>query len=227
MPLVAVDARFKRAAEGRQQVIVFTDGDHSMGLMVDEIVDIVEERMKVELTSHIDGILGTAVISGKATEIIDTAFYLERAFGDWFRKHARRDEAGPAAAGGRTNRVLLVDDSPFFRNLLTPLLSVAGYEVTAVDGAEKALSLRDAGAAFDIIISDIEMPGMSGFELAERVRANGAWKDTPMLALSSFSSRAELERGREVGFADYIVKLDRDALLSSLNQTLTSVRGAA
>jgi two-component system chemotaxis sensor kinase CheA len=123
--------------------------------------------------------------------------------------------------------VLLVDDSPFFRNLLTPLLSVAGYDVTAVEGAEKALSLREAGVDFDIIISDIEMPGISGFELAQQVRSGGPWKDVPMVALSSFSSRADLEKGREAGFEDYVVKLDRDALLNSLNQTLSNGRSAA
>jgi two-component system chemotaxis sensor kinase CheA len=224
MPLLTVDNAFKRSTEGRQHVIVFTDGDHSMGLMVDEIVDIVEDRLKVELSSGQKGVLGTAVISGKATEIIDTAYYLEQAFGDWFRKKKTAQESETVKS---FNRVLLVDDSPFFRNLLTPLLSVVGYDVTAVEGAEKALSLRESGQQFDIIISDIEMPGMNGFELAEQIRSSGTWQETPLLALSSFSSRAELEKGREVGFADYIVKLDRDALLNSLDNTLTNLRGAA
>jgi len=224
MPLVNIDNNFKRATEGRQQVVVFTDADHSMGLMVDEIVDIVEDRLNLELSSAQKGLLGTAVISGKATEIIDTAFYLERAFGNWFRKHGSNNDS---AAARRSNKVLLVDDSAFFRNLLTPLLSAAGYDVTAVEGADKALSLRESGADFDIIISDIEMPGVSGFELAKQIRASGAWKEVPLVALSSFSSRADLEKGREAGFADYIVKLDREALLNSLDQTLSNVRGAA
>jgi two-component system chemotaxis sensor kinase CheA len=195
-----------------------------MGLMVDEIVDIVEDRLNVELTSGVEGVLGTAVITGKATEIIDTAFYLERAFGNWFRKRGPNDES---AVARKSDRVLLVDDSPFFRNLLTPLLSAAGYEVTAVGGAEKAFSLRDAGLDFDIIISDIEMPEVNGFEFAQKIKAGGAWKDIPLVALSSFSSRADLEKGREAGFEDYIVKLDRDALLNSLDKTLSNVRGAA
>ena len=224
MPLIKVSDRFKRAEEGRQHVVVFSEGDRSMGLMVDEIVDIVEDRLDVELASAKTGVLGTAVIAGNATEIIDTGYYLERVFGDWFRNH------GGSVTGGTVNqnsRVLLVDDSPFFRNLLTPLLSVAGYDVTAVDGGQSALTLRDSGEQFDVIVSDIEMPGMNGFEFAQRVREQGGWKNTPLLALSSFSSRADLERGRDVGFHDYIVKLDRDALLESLSQTLTNLRGAA
>jgi len=224
MPLISINRDFKRETEGRQHVVVFTDGDQSMGLMVDEIVDIVEDRLNVELSSDKEGVLGTAVISGKATEIIDTACYLKRAFGNWFRKQGANDDSQVVR---KSNKVLLVDDSPFFRNLLTPLLSVAGYEVTAVEGAEKALSLRESGVDFDIIISDIEMPGVNGFELAKQIRAGGAWKNVPMVALSSFSSRADLEKGREAGFEDYIVKLDREALLNSLDQTLSNVRGAA
>jgi len=228
MPLVSVGAGFERAREGRQQVIVFSDGDRSMGLMVNEIVDIVEDRLKVELNSKHTGVIGTAVVAGRATEVIDAAHYLEQAFGDWFRQAGR---SGRARADGRkrrqSNRILLVDDSPFFRNLLTPLLSVAGYEVTAVEGAERALELRESGQAFDAIISDIEMPGMDGFDLARTIRESGAWKDTPLLALSAYSSPDDLDRGREVGFTDYIAKLDRDALLQSLSQTLSSHRGAA
>ena len=224
MPLIKVSDSFKRAEEGRQHVVVFSEGDRSMGLMVDDIVDIVEDRLDVELASEKTGVLGTAVIAGNATEIIDTGYYLERAFGDWFRNHGGRVSGGEV---NHNSRVLLVDDSPFFRNLLTPLLSVAGYDVTAVDGGQSALTLRDSGEQFDVIVSDIEMPGMSGFEFAERVREQGGWKNTPLLALSSFSSRADLERGRDVGFHDYIVKLDRDALLESLSQTLSNLRGAA
>jgi two-component system chemotaxis sensor kinase CheA len=224
MPLIAVSDSFKRVEEGRQHVVVFSEGEHTMGLMVDEIIDIVEDHLKVELGSEKTGVLGTAVIAGNATEMIDTGYYLERAFGDWFRAHTGSITEGTTS---QNSRVLLVDDSPFFRNLLTPLLSVAGYEVTAVDGGQAALSLRDSGVEFDVIVSDLEMPGMNGFEFAQHVRDHGFWENTPLLALSSFSSRADLERGREVGFHDYIVKLDREALLESLSQTLSNVRGAA
>jgi two-component system chemotaxis sensor kinase CheA len=226
MPLVSVGAGFTRAREGRQQVIVFSDSSRSMGLMVDEIVDIVEDRLNVQLASKRTGVIGTAVVAGRATEVIDAAHYLEQAFGDWFRQGGGK-RPGSGGGGSASNRILLVDDSPFFRNLLTPLLSVAGYEVTAVEDAARALALRESGQAFDVIISDIEMPGMDGFDLARAIREGGAWKDTPLLALSAYSSAGDLDRGRAVGFTDYVAKLDRDALLQSLSQTLSSHRGAA
>ena len=215
MPLVTVDGGLDVRSEGRQPVLVFADRERTMGLMVDEIVDIVEEQLKIELSVHQPGLIGTAVISGKATDVIDAGHYLVQAWGDWFGS----TETEVAESEGK--KVLLVDDSPFFRNLLTPLLSVAGYEVTSVDSADKALALRDAGDNFDCIISDIEMPGMSGFDFAEAIRAEGSWKQTPLVALSSHATERDFMRGRQVGFTDYVAKFDRDALLQTLAQTLS------
>jgi two-component system chemotaxis sensor kinase CheA len=106
--------------------------------------------------------------------------------------------------------------------MLTPLLAVAGYSVTTAEDANAALKMRDNGEAFDVIISDIEMPGMSGFEFAEAVKNDERWHGTPIVALSSHTAKGDLDRGREVGFADYVAKFDRDALLNSLSQTLAS-----
>ncbi|HEV7371957.1 chemotaxis protein CheW [Arenibaculum sp.] len=222
MPLVPIDPGFALRPEGRQPVLVFADGDRSMGLVVDEIVDIVEDRMKVELTHERPGLMGSAIIAGKATEVIDAGFYLTRAYKDWF---------GAAKLEGyeedRVNRVLLVDDSVFFRNLLSPLLSVAGYDVTAVESADEALGLCEAGEDFDVIVSDIEMPGMNGFELAEALRRDTRWAGVPLVALSSHASARDLDRGRQAGFTDYVAKFDRDALLYTLSQTLAEAKGAA
>ncbi|HIJ37661.1 MAG TPA: hybrid sensor histidine kinase/response regulator, partial [Rhodospirillaceae bacterium] len=149
MPLVTIDGTFQTRTEGLQPVLVFADRDRSMGLVVDEIVDIVEEELKVELSVDDPGLIGTAVVSGKATDIIDAGYYLMQAWGDWFGSAEKEFQSK-----SETPRILLVDDSPFFRNLLTPLLSVAGYDVTSVDSADKALSLREAGDDFDAIISD-------------------------------------------------------------------------
>ena len=223
MPLVAIDGSTHFRDEGRQPVLVFSDRDHTMGLVVDEIVDIVEDRLKVELSADNPGVIGTAVIAGKATTIVDAGYYLPQAFGDWFgrgEKEYGSDEHGQP-------RILLVDDSPFFRNLLTPLLGVAGYEVTAVEGPDRALQLREQGHDFDMIISDIEMPGMSGFDFAQAVRAEGRWQTTPMIALSSHATEKDFERGRQVGFNDYVAKFDRDSLLVTIATTLAAIKGAA
>lgn len=217
MPLITIYDGYETAATGQQPVLVFSDRDRSMGLMVDEIVDIVEDVLKVELRTQAEGLIGTAVIGGKATDVIDTGFYLTRAFGDWFGTNTG-EKSNKANRGSPT--VLLVDDSPFFRNLLAPLLSVSGYDVTAVDGADKALALRDGGAMFNAIVSDIEMPGMDGFSFCETIRQDPRWALTPMVALSSHATERDFQRGREVGFDDYVAKFDRDALLESLAQLI-------
>lgn len=222
MPLLAVSSDFKRLDEGRQPVLVFTDRDRSMGLMVDEILDIVEDHLSIEIAADIPGIIGSAVIAGKATEIIDASSYLTRAFKDWFG----RTEKGGAKGRTRGN-ILLVDDSPFFRNLMAPLLRAAGYDVSTADGADEALSMRDAGEMYDVIVSDIEMPGMNGFELAREIRGDGSWKETPLVALSSRTAPEDLAVGREVGFVDYVAKLDREALLETLANTIMKMKGAA
>ena len=69
---------------------------------------------------------------------------------------------------------------------------------------------------------------MDGFEFMEAVRGDPRWNETPVLALSSHTTLADMERGREVGFADYVGKFDRDTLLSTLSQTLSNgITGAA
>ncbi|MDJ0607945.1 MAG: chemotaxis protein CheW [Kiloniellales bacterium] len=222
MPLVLMEGMPPLKQEGRQPVLVFSDRGRSMGLVVDEIVDIVEDRVNVQLTGEQAGLIGSAIINGQATDVIDTSHYLTKAFHDWFGA-GQRQAFGDDGQG----RVLLVDDSPFFRNLLAPLLSVAGYEVTAVSGATEALALCESGKTYDVIISDIEMPKMNGFEFAQTVRQSSPWAETPMVALSSHANPRDLARGRSVGFDDYVPKTDRDALLRALEETLTHARGAA
>tara|TARA_B100000315_G_scaffold228387_1_gene237052 strand:+ start:5390 stop:8275 length:2886 start_codon:yes stop_codon:yes gene_type:complete len=216
MPLIAYDESHEWKTEGYQSILVFTDRDRSMGLVVDQIVDIVEDEIKVELQSSTPGLVGSAVISGKATDVIDAGYYLTQGFSDWFSAPAVSSGNG----SGAKRRVLLVDDSPFFRNLMTPLLSVAGYDVTAVESADAALDIREKGSAFDVIVSDIEMPEMSGFDFARKIKEEGPWQDVPLVALSSHATERDFEKGREVGFSDYVSKFDRDALLETLLQTM-------
>ena len=104
---------------------------------------------------------------------------------------------------------------------------MAGYDVTSVENADRAFNLYDAGEDFDIIVSDVELPGMSGYELAETIKKSTRWRDVPLLALSSRNSPTELRRSRAVGFSEVVSKVDREALLRKISETLGVVRGAA
>jgi len=222
MPIVLADTTMNIAETGRQPVLVFTDREYTMGLAVDEILDIVEEHMEINIISATQGVVGSAIIEGQATEIADVAFFLSQAFSNWLKSRDLSDEGAPSA----NMSILLVDDSDFFRHMLKPVLTVAGYKVTTVDGGAAALALRDNGSMFDAIISDIEMPDMNGFELAEAIREGGQWIETPLLALSSLASERDIERGRKAGFDDYIAKFDKETLLQALSMQL-KIRGDA
>ena len=102
MPLVAMDG-VTIASQGAQPILVFADDGRSMGLVVDEIIDIVEERLNIEVGGSASGILGSAVIKGQATEVIDVGHFLPMAFSDWFT----RKEMKPSM---HSQSVLLVDD---------------------------------------------------------------------------------------------------------------------
>ena len=218
MPLVPINDEVRIKGEGTQPLVVFSDSGRSMGLVVDEIVDIVEDRLDIAVASDRPGVLGSALIKGRATEIIDVGHFLPIAYEDWFR----RKEMGSAAL----RKVLLVDDSPFFRNLLVPVLKSAGFEVVTVSGAPEALGLLRSGERFDVLLTDLDMPGMSGFDLAEAVRGDARMADLPIIALSSMAEAEIDERGRQAGFRDHIVKSDRQGLIAALKAQTQMSRAA-
>ncbi|NGM22305.1 response regulator [Roseomonas stagni] len=209
MPLISMTGDYgpPQDERGRQTVLVFSEGDRSLGLMVDAILDVVDESLNVQAGQGRPGFLGSAVIAGKVTDVIDTAWWLRQAGGDWFR-------ASPAQTV--TRRLLVVEDSGFFRELVVPALAAEGYEVVAVESAVHALKLRERGEMFDGIVSDIEMPEVDGYGFAQEVRAGGAWAELPMIALTGRVEPAAVARGRAVGFTDYVAKFDREALIGSL-----------
>jgi two-component system, chemotaxis family, sensor kinase CheA len=211
MPLVpfAVDHQWKD--HGQQEVLVFSDNGRSMGLAVGEVVDIVRDRMAIELSSDHPGLLGSAVIAGKAVDVVDVSHYLKLAFADWFEL---------SATHSAIRRALLVDDSPFFRNLIAPLLTSANWDVTtASDGAE-ALKLRESGAKFDVIISDIEMPNLDGLALASAIRSDARWGEVPLIALSSHAGENDAHAGRAAGFDEYLAKSDQNHLTENLARVI-------
>ena len=216
MPMVPISGHWEAPESGRQAVLVFTEGTRSMGLMVDEILDVVQEPLLIQPGSDRLGYLGSAVIAERVTDVIDTVYWLSHTGGDWFRGDRKM------ASSAQKPRLLLIDDSTFFRHLVVPALSAAGFDVTAVESPAEALRLRDAGAEFEALISDIEMPEMDGLSFARNVRASGAWARLPLVALSSRAEADDVARGREAGFTDYVAKYDRDALLSSLRECLSS-----
>jgi two-component system chemotaxis sensor kinase CheA len=148
LPLMAVDGYSRSIEQSVQPVIVFSEGKKAMGLMIEEIDDIIDEELIIRIQSSQPGVLGTAIVNGRATDIIDAQHYLKLANPHWFENNHSRFTA----------RVLFAEDSMFFRQLASTSLETAGYEVTAVENGARALDVLEHGGKFDVIISDIEMP---------------------------------------------------------------------
>ena len=102
--------------------------------------------------------------------------------------------------------------------MTTPLPSVSRrfsaprWEVTTAETTDDALTMREQGAQFDVIISDIEMPGKDGFEFAKDVRGDSRWQDVPMVAISGHSSDDDFQRGSDAFFKAYVAKSHREEM---------------
>ncbi|MDJ1158141.1 hybrid sensor histidine kinase/response regulator [Chelatococcus sp. SYSU_G07232] len=219
MPLVPADPAVRVRTEGAQPIVVFSDGDRALGLMVDEIVDIVEEHIVIDLVTDRPEVVGSAIVRGRAAEIVNVAHFLPLGHEDWLNR------GSPPSAAART--VLLVDDSAFFRSLLGPVLKAAGYRVAIANDADEALAIFAAGRKVDVVVTDIEMPGKSGFDLIEALRVEPATADIPVIALSSYVSQSIVERARRLGVADFVAKFDRSGLIAALAEACPSYGEAA
>ncbi len=220
MPLVPADPELAIRREGSQALVVFSDGDRSMGLVVDEIVDIVDDRLDIELAADRSDLVGSAVIRGRATEIVNIAHYLPLAHDDW-------SSGGPVKAVGASRTVLLVDDSAFFRDMLTPVLKAAGYRVVAAGSADEAMGVLGSGLRVDILVTDVEMPGRDGFQLVEAIRAGGRHAGLPVIALAAGVTPEIVERARKLQIGDFVAKFDRSGLVAALAETQTALGEAA
>ena len=122
-------------------------------------------------------------------------------------------------------RILIAEDEPDIRNLITFTLRFAGHEVIdAVNGADalaKAKEMAQAGELPDLILMDVRMPRMTGYEACELIKADKLLKDVPVAFLSAKGQEAEIQMGLDVGAADYIVKpFSPDQLTAKIDELL-------
>ncbi len=197
-------------SKAKKPLLVMSDEGRSMGLLVDEILDIEEDEVEVQIPSEQDGILGAAIIGGRTAEIIDVGHFLGMASAHWFEPQIKKMRKAEAM------RILLVDDSIFFRNLVGPVVRSAGFDPIMCESGAQALEKLNAGLRPAVIVTDVDMPDMDGFQFAEAVRKIKAFDDTPVLALSGLITPEAIEKARNSGFSDYVSKLDRNGLVQAL-----------
>jgi two-component system chemotaxis sensor kinase CheA len=123
--------------------------------------------------------------------------------------------------GGGRQAILVVEDSQFFRSQVKHFIEDAGYPVIeAEDGVSAWELLQERAAEIGLIVTDIEMPRMNGFELTRQVKQDPRFAGLPVIALTSLAGAEDRARGKEVGIDEYQVKLDRDNLIQSIKARL-------
>ncbi len=190
-------------------VLVVGVGGEPMGLLVSEIVDIVETFLDIDIAGVTSDVIGSATIRGEAAEVLDLAHYMKIARpGAFERGHAKRF------------RVMLVDDKLFFRDLLAPIISAAGYEVTTIGSGQEGLAVLKRGVNFDIIVTDVDMPDMDGYSFARALHDNPRTRDVPVIALDAHAGHSVLEAANRAGMRGAVGKFDRQGLLNALRSVL-------
>ncbi|MCJ2115281.1 hybrid sensor histidine kinase/response regulator [Methylobacterium sp. J-001] len=220
MPLVPADPAITISSEGTQALVVFSDGERAMGLVVDEIVDIVEERLDIEIAADRSDLIGSAVLRGRATDIINIAHFLPLAYDDWARGPKKSEQV---------STLLLVDDSAFFRDMLSPVLKAAGYQVLTAASADAALTLLQSDPRIEVVVTDLEMPGRSGLDLVAAMRGSEPrLAGLPVIGLTGTVGAEAVERARSLAISDLVAKFDRSGLIAALAEiSATTVSQAA
>jgi two-component system chemotaxis sensor kinase CheA len=203
---------------GRVSVVVLSFRDQLLGCLVDRAVGLQEVMVKTlgSQLKSLDYISGATLLGAGIPALIVSVADLYGARQSTEGTRLREAHAARQARAKR-GRVLVVDDSITTRTMEKNILETNGYEVTiAVSGFDALEKL--AGNRFDLMVSDVEMPGMTGFELTKAVRERDETRTMPVIIVTSLASADDRRRGMEAGAQAYIIKgtFDQGTLLETV-----------
>ncbi len=227
LPLLSLERSVKakpRPERTKLYVVVFGISRREVGLVVPDLVDIRDVTTEVDdVTFREPGIMGSVVVDRKTARLIDLFELAEAAHPEWFvdrEKVERTDD--------RAVTILIAEDSNFFRKQIEELLKSDGYEVVACeDGAAAWNTLQDPERRFDLVVTDIEMPNMNGYELTSRITRDPQFAHLPVIAVTSLAGEEDIQRGIESGVTEYHVKLDKEGLRAAVARQLNAARQKA
>ena len=204
-------------------IVVFEVAGKEVGLVAPHLEDIRELPTNVDSATFQErGVLGSLVVAERVVRLVDLFVLAEIARPAWFV-----DRPKPQVDAGEPPQVLLAEDSTFFRKQVKSMVEEQGYRVVdCEDGLLAWETLQSGDHEFDVVITDIEMPNMNGFDLCQRIKESAAFRSIPVIALTSLAGAADIQRGIEVGVDDYQIKMDRDKLLTSLTNFTGKRAGA-
>jgi two-component system chemotaxis sensor kinase CheA len=190
-------------------VLVLRSGERTVAFIVDTVVaerEVLVKSLGKQL-SRVRNIAGiTMRTSGELVPILNVADLVRSTIG---YSHDARSVAAPEGAEIERKSVLIAEDSITSRMMLKNILESSGYEVTtAVNGAEALKILRSD--KFDLVVSDVEMPKLSGFELTSHIRSDENLSQLPVVLVTALETKEDKEKGIDVGADAYIVKSSFD-----------------
>jgi two-component system chemotaxis sensor kinase CheA len=221
MKLISIDEDGIVPDKGVFDTIVFADRGHILGIVVKQVIDIVRQKMEIKAPSMKEGVLGSIIMQGATTEVVDVSYFLSKNFNEWLGHGEANKIEGEVAVLDERKHVLLVDDSSFFRKFMRPVILAANYRVsTAEDGREGLEVLENHADEIDIVISDIDMPVMNGVEFVKAAKANPKLKHIPFVALTSHEEDDFDQDVREMGFEALVTKSNRNKVIASISEIL-------
>ncbi len=204
----------------RITLLILVSGDTRMAFQVEEVLDELQVLVKSmgKQLSRVRNVAGATILgNGKVVPVLNVFDLMQSALSSpSIQKNVASEEKAKNAM-----RILVAEDSITSRTLLKAILQTAGFLVTtAVDGAD-AFAQVCAGK-FDLLVSDVDMPRMSGFELTARIRADKKLNELPVVLVTSLGSIDDRERGIDVGANAYIVKssFDQSNLLEVIKRLI-------
>ena len=213
--VLELDVTSPRRSDGLLLLVVLANAGKRIAFVVDEVLGDQEVLVKPlgPPLQRVRNVAGATVLGpGHVVPLLNVADLLKSAI----HASATRTASTPSVRHEpvQARSVLVVEDSITSRALLKGILESAGYEVsTAVDGIDALTRLH--ARHFDLVVSDVEMPHLDGFDLTARLRADKRLADLPVVLVTALGSREDKERGVQVGANAYVVKssFDQDNLL--------------
>jgi len=199
------------------QVVVLNDGDRSIGMVVDEILDVAEEAVTVRQKSSRKGLLGSAVVGKFVTDFVDLNDVIQGAAETWF-------QGTSGLANGKT--ILVAEASAFSRGLIRSVLDMAGYRVIEAANLSEAIRGLEQQRV-DTVVAALDLPPTGTAALIAAMRLRPEWGAIPVLALADSAEQARARAGQETGFQDCLAKFDREAMLASLARLALALTSSA
>lgn len=221
--VLRLPGRSATPSTGSMRAVILHAGGQEMAFVVDQFTgeqEVVVKSLGRQL-ARVPNIAGATVLgTGEVIHILNVVDLIKSARSGGARPPGPAEEVPPAPTEVR-KAILVVDDSITTRTLEKNILSAAGYDVhLAVDGEQALATLQET--PIDLIVADIDMPHVDGFELTQRVKESERYRDIPVILVTSMSSPEDRARGIAVGADAYIVKssFDQDDLLDTIQQLI-------